>query len=112
MKTITMNEIHDIVSSIVSKYPCIVRIGVFGSYARGDFDDTSGDILYDYNSDVEDFDEQVLDFVGDFLDRIATLKAGFVFFKNIMKKMMDSKENVLFDVVWVYDANEKRAVVL
>ena len=37
MRTITMNEISDIVVSTVSKYPCIGRIGVFGSYARGGF---------------------------------------------------------------------------
>ena len=105
MRTMTMNEISDIVVSIVSKYPCISRIGVFGSYARGDFDDTSDiDILYDYNSDVEDFDEQILDFVGDFLDKVAPLKADFVFLKNVVKKDDDFKKNALADVKWIHQA--------
>ena len=98
-----MNEISDIVVSTVSKYPCINLIGVFGSYARGDFNNTSDiDILYDYNSDVDDFDEQLLDFVGDFLDRIAPLKADFVRYKNIVRKDDDFKKNVLADVKWIH----------
>ena len=98
-----MDEISDIVASAVSRYPCISRIGVFGSYARGDFDSTSDiDILYEYNSDADDFDEQLLDFVGDFLDEIAPLKADFVRFKNVMKKDDDFKENALADVKWIH----------
>jgi len=100
-----MNEIADIVVSTVSKYPCISRIGVFGSYARGDFDSTSDiDILYDYNSDIDDFDEQLLDFVGDLLNEISPLKADFVHFKNIVKKDDDFKRNTLADVKWLYQA--------
>ena len=71
----------------------------------GDFDSTSDiDILYDYNYEVEDFDEQVLDFVGDFLDKIAPLKADFIFLENVMKKDDDFKRNVLADVKWLYQA--------
>ena len=103
MKTMTMTEINDIVTSIVGKYPCIIRIGVFGSYARGDFDSTSDiDVLYDYDSDADDFHEQVLDFVGDFLDRINPLKADFVFLENVVKKDDDFRKNALADVKWLY----------
>ena len=112
MKQITMNEISDIVTSTVSKYPCIIRIGIFGSYARGDFDNTSDiDILYDYNSDMEDFDEQILDFVGDFLDRITPLKADFVCFENVLKREDDFKRNILDDVRWLYRAEKREAHV-
>ena len=105
-----MKEISDIVTSTVSKYPCIIRIGIFGSYARGDFDTTSDiDILYDYNSDMDDFDEQVLDFVGDILERIKPMKADFVCFENIVKREDDFKRNVLDDVRWLYRAENREA---
>ena len=100
-----MSEISDIVATTIPKYPCISRIGVFGSYARGDFDSTSDiDILYDYNPNVDDFDEQVLGFVEDFLDKIEPMRADFIFYESLVAKDNDFKENALADVKWLYRA--------
>ena len=105
MRTMTINEISDIVLTTASKYPCIMRIGIFGSFARGDFGYESDiDILYDYNSDMDDFDEQVLDFVGDFLEKIKPTKADFIFYENLVKKDNEFKKNVLADLKWLYRA--------
>ena len=67
-RTTTINDITQSVNRAASPYPCIRRIGVFGSYARGDYDDTSDvDILYDYNPKADDATHQFLSFVKDFL---------------------------------------------
>ena len=99
----TMNEIYDIVLTTAAKYPCLNRIGVFGSYARGDYDETSDiDILYDYDPNPYDSTDQLLDFVDDFLERVSPLKADFVSFARLIEKEDDFKKNAMEDVIWIY----------
>ena len=101
--TAMMNEIIKVVADIAPKYPCISRIGVFGSYGRGDYDATSDiDLLYDYDSKMKEATHQFLSFVEDFLDKIKPLEADFVFMKNLLAKDDDFKRNALNDVVWIY----------
>ena len=104
----TVNEISQIAETAAVKYPCINRIGLFGSYARGDCDETSDvDVLYDYDSSTDDSTNQILDFVGDFLESISPLKADFINYKRLIEIEDDFKHNALGDVVWIYLTNEE-----
>ena len=106
-----MNEISQIIETAAIKYPCINRIGLFGSYARGDYDETSDvDVLYDYDSSTDDSTNQILDFVGDLLEGISPLKADFVNFKRLLEIEDDFKHAALNDVVWVYLAKQNKEV--
>ena len=101
-----INNIEDIVLDVAPKYPCIDGIGIFGSYARGDYNEDSDiDILYDYDTRAEDSTDQILDFVESFLEKINPLKADFVFLENILTKDDDFKKNALNNVRWLYRKN-------
>ena len=50
-----------------NKYPYIVRVGLFGSYARGDTHEKSDvDILIDYDSSSDAFVDDLDNFMEDF----------------------------------------------
>jgi predicted nucleotidyltransferase len=97
-------KITQAVAVTASKYPCISRIGLFGSCARGDCGSESDvDLLYDYDYEMADATHQFLSFVEDFLDAVKPLDADFVFVENLLESEdADFKNNVLRDVVWVY----------
>lgn len=99
-----LNTITEAVNDAVFKYPCISRIGLFGSYARGDYDSNSDvDLLYDYDYNAPDATHQFLSFVEDFLERVKPLEADFVYIENLRESEdNDFKNNVLNDVIWVY----------
>jgi predicted nucleotidyltransferase len=104
MQIMTLNKISETVTTAASKYPCIMRIGLFGSYARGDFDNSSDiDLLYDYDSKMTDATIQFLAFGEDVLNAISPLDADFVYIKNLLEIEDDFKSNVLSEVVWVYE---------
>ena len=99
----TLNNIESVVSETAVKYSSIKRIGIFGSYARGDFNMGSDiDIVYDYDYDMDDSTDQILSFVEDFLEIIKPLKVDFVWERNLLKRNDEFKNNVLKDLVWIY----------
>ena len=101
----SLNNIAQSIEVIASQYLCIKRIGIFGSYARGDYDETSDiDILYDYNPKADEATHQFLSFVEDFLDKIKPMEADFIYINNLLEKDDDFKKNALADVKWLYQA--------
>jgi predicted nucleotidyltransferase len=106
--TLTMNSISEAVNSFAAKYPCIQRIGIFGSYARGDHDETSDvDLLYDYDrSGGYESTHEFLSFAEDFIDWVKPLDADFVCYTNVLKRDGEFKQNVINDVIWVYEIME------
>jgi len=105
MPTAIKNNITEAVRTTATKYPCIYRIGVFGSYARGDYNLNSDiDLLYDYDNNMIDSSHQFLSFVEDLLDMIRPLEADFVYIKNLLETEDEFMSNVLNDVVWIYNS--------
>jgi len=103
------NEILDVIKS-ASRYKCIRKIGIFGSYARGDYRDTSDlDLLYDYDETAADSADEILKYV-ETVDAAAKNtanmeKVDFVWYKGLIEsKNVKFKEAVLNDVIWIYEA--------
>ena len=106
-----MERINKIDSHVVNviqqaaKYPSIVRMGVFGSYARGDQTQESDiDIIYDYDATMID---DMLDCIEE-IDSRFEKKIDFVAYYLLFRKNMDEydvsfRDNVLREVVWIYD---------
>ena len=94
-----------------ANYPSILRMGVFGSYARGDQTSESDiDIIYDY-------DETQVDDMLDCLDAILNeiekknkkvdFYAYYLLFKDDMTRSgAKFRDNVLQEIVWIYDRKE------
>ena len=102
-------RILDVIKS-ASKYKCIRRIGVIGSYARGEVRETSDlDLLYDYDETAVNSTDEILGYVEevDMLTKniINVPKVDFVWYKGVIEsKNMKFKESVLNDVIWVSGA--------
>ena len=104
MPAATNHNIIEAVKTTARRYPCIFRIGIFGSYARGDCHRGSDiDLLYDYDDKSNDATHQILSFVEDFLDIIEPLEADFICLENLLEMEDDFKYNVINDVVWIYE---------
>jgi len=90
-------------------YPAISRIGIFGSYARGENEAGSDlDILFDYEEIDEDWDNEVMEYLGNIneclLKTVQAPKVDLVYYKGVMKSDDERfRKNVLQDVVWIYD---------
>lgn len=103
----------NIISSInkARYYKGVKRIGVFGSYARGEqTNDSDIDILFDYyhNSD----DDNGIDDTLQYLDNLETdlkqyfgdTKIDFVSYAGVMDSSSKTvRKNILKDVIWIYD---------
>ena len=93
-----------------ANYPSIIRMGVFGSYARGDqTQDSDIDIVYDYDDTMMD---DMLDCIEDINKRVKK-KIDFVAYYLLFRKNMDAydinfRDNVLREVIWVYDKRSAR----
>ena len=104
MKTKINQTITNAIFANANKYPCIQRIGVFGSYARGDFANTSDiDFLYDYDINNDDSVEQILSFMDDLSDEIKPLDTDFIYLQSVLKRDDEFKQSVLNDVIWIYE---------
>ena len=110
-RAITIDKLKDIVSNIAPKYPLVTKIGVFGSYARGDNDEKSDiDILYDYEFDEDDSTDQLLGFVEEFSDAIEAIEpieVDFVWAQKLDKDDDGFCENVFSELIWIYDTADK-----
>jgi len=105
LKLAISNKIIEAIRASAIKYLCIRRIGVFGSYARGENDDTSDiDILYDYDTSCDDSTDQILAFMDDFEDMMKPLAVDFICFNCVIKKDDDFRKATLNEVIWIYDA--------
>ena len=87
--------------NVAKKYPYLVRVGVFGSYARGeDYNDI--DIIFEYDNS----DEEYLDNIDDFMEELEThitTKTDYITFNSLMKDEKSAfREAVLKDVRWLY----------
>jgi len=103
----TLKEIIEIVESIAPKYPSMICIGVFGSYARGDADkDSDIDLLYRYDYDDKDSTDQLLDFVEDVTTAVEPIDVDFVWERHMLKKNTEFATNVFKDLIWIYHANQ------
>ena len=84
-------------------YPCIIRIGVFGSCARNEETSASDiDILIEYDNSSDDFIDNIGGFMED-MERLWHGKIDYVTMTGLMKSHDEKfKRNVLNDVIWVY----------
>lgn len=103
-----MEKVKDTVLRHAPKYPCISKIGVFGSCARGDFEDSDDvDLLYDYDYSVADATQQFLSFVEEFLVAVKPIDADFIFIEDLLHSNDEEfKKNVMHDIVWIYNEGE------
>ena len=91
------------------KYPAIKRVGIFGSYARGNSNTLSDiDLLYDYDEQSENGTDDVLNYVDEIDSAIKELisvpKIDYVWYGGVVESSdTNFKNNVLNDVVWIYE---------
>jgi len=94
--------------AIASKYPTIKRIGIFGSYARGDYMPESDiDLIYEYDTSQKQSVDELLDYVENIndilLEYIKVKKIDYVWYDGIiLSEDFEFRNNVLNDVIWVY----------
>ncbi|MCL2633665.1 MAG: nucleotidyltransferase domain-containing protein [Oscillospiraceae bacterium] len=99
-----------IVDTIVlaSKYPTIKRVGIFGSYARGETDkDSDIDLIYDYDHTDEQSTNELLGYIEEINDLLINYshatKVDYVWYKGVIESDNPKfKEAVLEDISWLY----------
>ena len=111
MQTMIDNRIVDALA-IASQYPVIKKVGVFGSYARGEQTLNSDiDILYDYLYDDENtvYILDVLNFIEQTENIVkqkmqSDIKVDFVSLHGLLNsKNEKTRNNILNDVIWIYE---------
>jgi len=95
------------VFSKAGKYPCIRKVGVFGSRARNEETNESDiDIMIDYDFDSETFLEELDDYLGD-VEKEIPGKIDYITLPGLMySKNEDFRQAVLRDVKWIYINSE------
>ena len=89
------------------KYPYIIRVGVFGSYARNEETSASDiDLLIDYVN----ISDGSIDDLGGFMEDIEQLLQEDIDYVTVPGLMKSSdelfKRNVLQDVRWIYTVDD------
>ena len=86
-------------------YPYIVRVGVFGSYARDEATPISDlDILIEYDNCSDAFLDDLGNFMED-MEQLLAVEIGYVTLEGLLKSRNEElKREVLRDVKWVYTA--------
>jgi len=100
---------------LAENHPSITKIGIFGSYARNDYNKQSGiDILYDHEMDYDNgfemFDDMMnaLDVIENeltehFGDREVYFLAYYLLFEDdLCDFQREVGNNILDEVVWIY----------
>jgi len=100
------NDIINIIEC-ASKYPVINRVGVFGSYARGEQAAASDiDILYDYDKTNDNYILDILNYGEELLEKLNKLniELDYVSYKGVMQSSNSkSRNNILSEVIWIYE---------
>ena len=102
-------KIKDIIM-LALKYPVINRVGIFGSYARGEqTTDSDIDILFDYtmaNNDDIEYVVDVMNYGGEMSRELKKLniELDYVSYDGVINSPNNKiKNNILSEVVWVYE---------
>ena len=94
--------------SLAWKYPSIKRVGIFGSYARGENKKGSDiDLLYDYDEAEDRSTDDLLGYIEEIHDILLEItqaaKVDYVWYKGLIDSdNIIFKEKVLNDVAWIY----------
>ena len=94
--------------SLASKYPSIKRVGIIGSYARGEQKkDSDIDLLYDYDEAEELSTDDILGYIEEIHDTLLEItqatKIDYVWYKGVIESdNIIFKNKILNDVKWVY----------
>ncbi len=108
MNTPTLNSKLIETINLASKYPTIKRVGIFGSYARGDYNSASDiDLLYDYDDESECGTDDILDYVDEIdgiIKNVSMVQSiDYVWYKGVLKSDNETfRQAVLNDVIWIY----------
>ena len=90
--------------NLSAKYPSIKRMGVFGSHARGEQTDRSDiDIIYDYDDALIPDMLSCLDEISQRMDCKIDFVAYYLLVEDDDGLSQDFRENVLKDIVWIYE---------
>lgn len=93
---------------LASKYPSIKRVGIFGSYARGEVKNGSDiDLLYDYDDTKERSTDDILGYIEEINDILLRYthapKVDYVWYKGVIESDNSKfRDAVLRDVRWLY----------
>ena len=107
MKTIIDQRVTDTIM-LASKYPTIKRVGIFGSYARGETQQNSDmDLLYDYDDSDARSTDDLLSYIEEINDLLISCtgvsKIDYIWYKGVMESDNSSFKNAVFrDVAWLY----------
>ena len=108
MKTAIDKGIIDIIS-LAAKYPTIKRIGIFGSYIRGDMrSDSDIDLLYDYDDTKNQSTDELLGYIeeinDDLINYAKVSKIDYVWYRGLIESDNSVFRNaVLNEVIWAYE---------
>ena len=85
------------------KYPHLISVGIFGSYARGEANESSDlDIIFEYDHSNDDYLENIEDFMED-IEKQIPVKVDYVTLNSLQVGEPDYfTENVLREVKWIY----------
>ena len=102
------NENWNTIASIASNYKSIIRIGLFGSHARGDATPTSDlDIVYDYIMNDSEMTSNMMDCLTEIQDAFPE-KIDFVAYYLLLRNDGDEydkefRKNLQNELVWIYE---------
>jgi len=98
-------EIVNIIN-LASKYPIITKVGIFGSYARGEQTAESDiDILFDYDRIDEDSLLEILNYSAELEKEFIkfNIEHDYISYKGVMESPSSKIRNkILHEVVWIY----------
>ena len=91
--------------TVAFNYPYIKKVGIFGSYARGEQNEKSDlDVLLEYDDSSDDFMDDLGGFMED-IEKTITCNIDYVTLNGLDKgKNSRFKEQILSDVKWLYVA--------
>ena len=100
------DEILNVIN-LAKKYPIIIKVGIYGSYARGEQIEASDiDVLFDYDNSDEDFIYDVMKYINEVSDEFKKLNVNTDI--NSYRGLMGQnngrlRKNILKDLVWLYE---------
>ena len=105
------SEIASVINPVVEKYPGIIRVGVFGSYARNEPEVRDIDIVFDESPDnnVRDMLHFLTDLQQNIWDEMHK-ETDILAYRCIIAPTDDEddkeiRQNILNDIIWIYDKN-------